>query len=52
MKKTNCLQGLGLLLIVTAPALSEVREVKENAFVIESVATSTASPAESASRTA
>lgn len=46
MRKTTCLFTFGTLLFVTSPGFAEVREVRENSFWIESVVTTTATPAE------
>lgn len=46
MKKTACLAGLGLITLLMNPALAEVREFRENAFSIESVVSTKATPAE------
>jgi uncharacterized protein YndB with AHSA1/START domain len=46
MKKTACLAGLGLIPLLANPALAEVRESRENAFAIESVVSTKATPAE------
>ena len=46
MKITTCLAALGLIPLITNPTLAEVRETRENGFVIESVVTTGATPAE------
>ena len=46
MRKTACLLGLGIICCVGNDAWAEVREIRNDAFTIESIVTTTASPAE------